>query len=344
MIVLGIETSCDETAAALVRDDRTVLAEAVLSQLDEHEPYGGVVPEIAARAHIDHLDGLIARVMLEAGLGYADLDGVAATAGPGLIGGVLVGATMGKAIALAHDKPFVAANHLEGHALTARLTHDLAFPYLLLLVSGGHCQLVAVEGVGRYRRLGTTIDDAVGEAFDKTAKMLGLGYPGGPAVEVAARSGDPRRFHLPRPMRGRPGCDFSFSGLKTAVRRAVESLPPGLVPAQERSDLCAAFQAAVADSLADRCRNALAVFLADHPSGGPLVVAGGVAANAYLRDRLAAVAAAAGVPIVAPPLRLCTDNAVMIAWTGVERLRLGLADPLDFAPRPRWPLETMGAA
>ncbi len=343
MIVLGIETSCDETAAALVRDDRTILAEAVLSQLEEHRPYGGVVPEIAARAHLDHLDGLIARVMAEAGLGFPALDGVAATAGPGLIGGVLVGATMGKAIALVHDKPFVAANHLEGHALTARLTEGLDFPYLLLLVSGGHCQFVAVEGVGRYRRMGTTIDDAIGEAFDKTAKMLGLGYPGGPAVERAARDGDPRRFDLPRPMRGRPGCDFSFSGLKTAVRRQIESLPAGPMIDRDRADLCASFQAAVGDSLVDRCRNALATFAADHPGGGPLVVAGGVAANVYLRERLSSVADQAGAALVAPPLRLCTDNAVMIAWAGIERLRLGLADGLDFAPRPRWPLDTMRA-
>ncbi len=343
MIVLGIETSCDETAAALVRDDRTILAEAVLSQLEEHQPYGGVVPEIAARAHLDHLDGLIARVMAEAGLAFSELDGVAATAGPGLIGGVLVGATMGKAIALVHDKPFVAANHLEGHALTARLTDGLDFPYLLLLVSGGHCQFVAVDGVGRYRRMGTTIDDAIGEAFDKTAKMLGLGYPGGPAVERAARHGDPRRFDLPRPMRGRPNCDFSFSGLKTAVRRQIESLPAGPMTDRDQADLCASFQAAVGDSLVDRCRNALAAFAADHPGGGPLVVAGGVAANVYLRERLSAVAAQAGAALVAPPLRLCTDNAVMIAWTGIERLRLGLSDGLDFAPRPRWPLDSMRA-
>lgn len=344
MIVLGIETSCDETATAIVRDDRTILAEAVLSQIEAHAPYGGVVPEIAARAHLDNLDGLIARVLEAAGVGFADLDGVAATAGPGLIGGLLVGSTMGKAIAMVHDKPFVAANHLEGHALTARLTDGVDFPYLLLLVSGGHCQFVSVEDVGRYRRLGATIDDAVGEAFDKTAKMVGLGYPGGPQVEAAARTGDPRRFDLPRPMRGRPGCDFSFSGLKTAVRRRIEALPGGRPSPQDVADLCASFQAAVADSLADRCRNALAMFREAHPQGGPLVVAGGVAANAHLRERLAAVAARSGTPLIAPPLRLCTDNAVMVAWAGVERLRLGLHDGLDFAPVPRWPLDSLGGA
>lgn len=344
MIVLGIETSCDETAAALVRDDRTILAEAVFSQIAQHERYGGVVPEIAARAHLEVLDHLIGGVMVEAGLRFTEIDGIAATAGPGLIGGLLVGATMGKAIAMAHDKAFIAANHLEGHALTARLTDGVPFPYLLLLVSGGRCQFVAVEGVGRYRRLGTTIDDAVGEAFDKTAKLLGLGYPGGPQVETAARGGDPRRFALPRPMRGRPGCDFSFSGLKTAVRQRIADLGPDGPTERDVADLCASFQAAVGDSMADRCRRAFAMFRESHPAGGPLVVAGGVAANLFLRTRLAEVAAEAGADLVAPPLRLCTDNAVMIAWAGIERLRLGLRDGLDFAPVPRWPLDGMAGA
>ncbi len=347
LIVLGIETSCDETAAAVVSAAGEIRADLVLSQIDEHRPYGGVVPEIAARSHLDHIDRLVAEAMQQASLGFDDLDGVAATAGPGLIGGVFVGVMTAKAIALAWDKPFLAVNHLEGHALTARLSDKLDFPYLLLLVSGGHCQLLAVEGVGRYRRLGGTIDDAVGEAFDKTAKLLGLGYPGGPEVEKAAATGDPTAFELPRPMLGRPGLDFSFSGLKTAVRQAAEKagvLANGNERAGDRqtaADLAAAFQAAVGDILAERCAKAINVFRADYGSAGPLVVAGGVAANRALRARLEEVARAAGSRLVAPPARLCTDNAAMIAWAGVERLRLGLTDPLDFAARPRWPLESL---
>lgn len=340
MLVLGIETSCDETAAAVVAADRRVLSDLVLSQDDEHRPFGGVVPEVAARAHLLHIDGLIARAMQAAGIAFADLAGVAATGGPGLIGGVIVGVMTGKAIAAVHDLPFLAVNHLEGHALSARLSDDVAFPYLLLLVSGGHCQLLVVEGVARYRRLGTTMDDALGEAFDKVAKMLGLGYPGGPAVEKAARSGDPRRFALPRPMLGRPGCHFSFSGLKTAVRQMAETLPAEEGPRQTAiADLCASFQAAAADSLADRTRNALSAFRRLHGGSATLVVAGGVAANAYLRGRLQGLADAERARLVAPPLRLCTDNAAMIAWAGIERLHLGMVDRLDFAPRPRWPLD-----
>ncbi|GAA0571966.1 tRNA (adenosine(37)-N6)-threonylcarbamoyltransferase complex transferase subunit TsaD [Caenispirillum bisanense] len=334
MIVLGIETSCDETAAAVVDDSGRILSEVVLSQFEEHRPYGGVVPEIAARSHLDHIDRLVAEAMTRANIGFDALDGVAATAGPGLIGGVIVGVMTAKTIAAVHDKPFLAVNHLEGHALTARLTDGVAFPYLLLLVSGGHCQILAVEGVGRYRRLGTTIDDAAGEAFDKVAKMLGLGYPGGPAVQRAAEAGDPRRFPFPRPMKGRPGCDFSFSGLKTAVRQMVERLPPGPLTAQDKADLAAGFQAAVVDSIADRVKRAVAGF-----NGSALVVAGGVAANTALRAKLQALAAQAGLAFVAPPLRLCTDNAAMIAWAGLERLKAGQNDPLDFKPRPRWPLD-----
>ncbi len=338
-LVLGIETSCDETAAAVVDGDRRILAEVVRDQLDAHRDFGGVVPEIAARAHLEVIDAVIRRAMADAGIGFADLDAVAATGGPGLIGGVLVGAMTGKAIAAAHDLPFLAINHLEAHVLTPRLSASVAFPYLALLVSGGHCQFVAVEAVGRYHRLGTTIDDAVGEAFDKTGKMLGLGFPGGPAVERAARAGDPQRFALPRPLAGRPGCDFSFSGLKTAVRHAVEALPPGPLRPADVADLCAAFQQAVGDVLADRCRNAITAFRADFPDGRTLVIAGGVAANADLRTRLEALAAENGFAFVAPPPPLCTDNGVMIAWAGIERLALGLTDGLDFAPRPRWPLE-----
>lgn len=334
MIVLGIETSCDETAAAIVSDDRTIRGESLLSQVEAHRPYGGIVPEVAARAHLEVLDGLIRATMRQAGVSFADLDGIAATAGPGLIGGLIVGVMTAKAIAAVHELPFLAINHLEGHALTARLTDGIEFPYLLLLVSGGHCQLLTVSGVGRYRRLGTTLDDAVGEAFDKVAKVLGLGYPGGAAVERAARSGDPTRFALPRPMKGRADCHFSFSGLKTAVIHAIDGLPPGPLGESDVADLCASFQAAAGDSLVDRTRQALRQTRTD-----TLVVAGGVAANADLRGRLATLAAAEGVRLVAPPQRLCTDNAAMIAWAGVERLRLGLTDPLDFAPRPRWPLD-----
>ena len=323
----------------MVSDDRRILSNVVLSQLAAHRPYGGVVPEIAARAHLAHLGGLVRQALDEAGVGFEALDGVAATGGPGLIGGVMVGVMTAKAIAAVHDLPFLAVNHLEGHALTARLTDDLAYPFLLLLVSGGHCQLLVVEGVGAYRRLGTTIDDAVGEAFDKAAKLLGLGYPGGPEIERAARNGDPGRFALPRPMAGRPGCDFSFSGLKTALRRQVDALPPGPMKRRDVDDLAAGFQAAIGDCLIDRTRNALASFRNGRPETGALVVAGGVAANRVLRDRLATLADESGLPFVAPPVALCTDNAAMIAWAGLERLRLGQVDALDFAPRPRWPLD-----
>ncbi|SLN15303.1 tRNA (adenosine(37)-N6)-threonylcarbamoyltransferase complex transferase subunit TsaD [Oceanibacterium hippocampi] len=343
MLILGIETSCDETAAAIVDSARPagarVLADVVLSQLDEHRPYGGVVPEIAARAHIDHLDRLIAQAMDEAGLTFADLDAVAATAGPGLIGGVIVGLMTAKAIAAAAGKPLVAVNHLEGHALTARLTGDIAFPYLLLLVSGGHSQILVVEGVGRYRRLGTTIDDAIGEAFDKSAKMLGLGYPGGPALEAMARQGDPGRYDLPRPMLGRDGADFSFSGLKTAVRQTIERLGEAL-DEQARRDICAAFQVAVGDVVADRLGNAIRTVARPADGRRPtLVVAGGVAANGYLRQRLADLAGAEDYELAIPPQRLCTDNGAMIAWAGAERLAAGLTDPLDYPARARWPLD-----
>jgi N6-L-threonylcarbamoyladenine synthase len=338
MIVLGLETSCDETAAALVADDKRVLAEALLSQQAEHRPFGGIVPELAARSHLDHLDGLIRRAMAEARVGFGDLAGVAATGGPGLIGGVMVGVMTAKAIAAVAKLPFIAVNHLEGHALSVRLVDDVAFPYLLLLVSGGHCQLLLVSEVGRYKRLGTTIDDAAGEAFDKAAKLLGLGYPGGPAIEKAAAAGDPKRVPLPRPMLGRPGADFSFSGLKTALRHRVAEAKPVAQDSHAIADLAASFQAAVIDCLADRTANAIAM-AREEAQPTALVVAGGVAANAALRRRLEDVAAANGLPLVAPPLKLCTDNAAMIAWAGIERLKRGLTDGLDFAPRPRWPLD-----
>ena len=340
MRILGIETSCDETAAAVVDGDGRVLSGMVQDQRDDHAPYGGVVPEVAARAHLARLGRLVRHALDEAGMTARDLDGVAATAGPGLIGGVMVGSMMAKGIAAAAAVPYLAINHLEGHALTARLTDGLAFPYLLLLISGGHCQLLVVDGVGRYRRLATTIDDAVGEAFDKTAKLLDLGYPGGPAIErAAAEARDPGRFALPRPMVGRAEPHFSFSGLKTAVRRTVEALPPGPLDPADRADLAAAVEQAVADCLIDRTARAMAAAAALVPGIDALVAAGGVAANRRIRGRLDALAASAGWRSVVPPPALCGDNAVMIAWAGVERLRLGLTDSLDVAPRPRWPLD-----
>ena len=344
MIILGIESSCDETAAAIVCDaaspDARILSNIVLSQEDEHRPFGGIVPEIAARSHLEHIDHLINEALVEADVTLAQLDGIAATGGPGLIGGVIVGVMSAKAMASVQNKPFIAVNHLAGHALTARLTSNVEFPYLLLLVSGGHCQLLIVEGVGRYTRLGTTVDDALGEAFDKSAKMMGLGYPGGPIVERAAANGDGARFKLPRPMLGRPECHFSFSGLKTAIRKQIEHLGGGeKMSDQDVADLCASFQMAAGDVLIDRCQNALRQFRRRYPDGNTLVVAGGVAANQTLAQRLADLENSENIRLVIPPAKLCTDNAAMIAWAGLEQLKAGQTDPLDFKPRPRWPLD-----
>ncbi len=340
--VLGIESTCDETAAAVVETNSmgrgVILSNAVLSQIAEHAAYGGVVPEIAARAHIDALDKLIRRALDEAGCGVDDLDAIAAAAGPGLIGGVLVGLTTGKAIALAAEKPFIAVNHLEGHALTPRLTGGIEFPYLLLLVSGGHSQLVAVNGVGDYSRLGSTVDDALGEAFDKAAKLLGLPYPGGPRVEQTAAGGDPTRFDFPRPMAGRKNPDFSFSGLKTAVRLEAERIAP--LTNTDVADLCASFQAAAVDVIVDRCRAALRLLGQAQRPPNALVAAGGVAANGAIRRALARLCAESGLKLALPPPDLCADNGAMIAWAGLERFRLGLVDGMDFAARPRWPLDT----
>jgi N6-L-threonylcarbamoyladenine synthase len=344
MIVLGIETSCDETSAALVRDDRTILAHLVLSQIKEHAVFGGVVPEIAARAHLDHLDTLIRGVMQDAKIGFSDLDAVAATCGPGLIGGVMVGMMAGKAVAAAKNIPFIAVNHLEAHVLTPRLTGDIAFPYLVLLASGGHTQILIAEDVGVYRRIGTTIDDAVGECFDKSAKMMGLPHPGGPQVEKMAREcTDPAaaraRFPLPAPMKGRAGCDFSFSGLKTAVRDHVAALPPGDLRRADVADLCASLEHAIADVVADRCRQAIQIFRAAHPAGRTLVVSGGVAANTSLREALKTLCSQRDMDFIAPPMALCSDNAAMIAWAGIERFRQGQQDNLNVPARPRWPLD-----
>jgi N6-L-threonylcarbamoyladenine synthase len=346
MLVLGIETTCDETAAAVIErqfeGSGRILSNIVHSQTAQHAPFGGVVPEIAARAHVDLLDGIVSRAMIEAGVGFAQLSGVAAAAGPGLIGGVIVGLTTAKAIALVHDTPLIAVNHLEAHALTPRLTNALAFPYCLFLASGGHTQIVAVRGVGNYVRLGTTVDDAMGEAFDKVAKMLGLPYPGGPQVEHAAALGDPARFAFPRPMVGRADANFSLSGLKTAVRNEASRLLP-LEP-QDINDLCAGFQAAVLESIADRLKVGLKLF---HEQFGPpqaLVAAGGVAANRAIRGALQDVAARARTTLIIPPAELCTDNGAMIAWAGAERLAMGLTDTMEAAPRARWLLDANSAA
>ena len=345
MRFLGIETSCDETAAAVVsrRDNGagTILSNIVHSQIADHTPYGGVVPELAARAHIDKLEGVVARALKEAQVTIADLHGFAVTSGPGLIGGLIVGLMHAKALAMATGKPFYAINHLEGHALTARLTDNIAFPYLMLLVSGGHTQILSVEGVGKYRRLATTIDDALGEAFDKTAKLLGLGFPGGPMVERAAKDGTPKRFRFPPPLKGDARLAFSFSGLKTALRIKAEELQP--LADQDIADLCMAFQTSVAASVSDRVARAIQLFKANHPNAiEPVIVAaGGVAANLSLRKALTDTAAEHGFRFVAPPMALCADNGAMIAWAGLERAALSKpADDLSIAPRSRWPLDS----
>jgi len=346
VLVLGIETTCDETAAAVVERQADgsgrILSNVVRSQTEEHARFGGVVPEIAARAHVDLLDGIVDRAMKEAGVDYANLSAVAAAAGPGLIGGVIVGLTTAKAIAMVHDTPLIAVNHLEAHALTPRLTCALAFPYCLFLASGGHTQIVAVTGVGKYVRLGTTVDDAMGEAFDKVAKMLALPYPGGPEVERAARGGDPARFAFPRPMLGRADANFSLSGLKTAVRNELSRLTP--LEAKDVSDLCASFQAAVLESTADRLSVGLKLFAEQFGAPRALVAAGGVAANQAIRGALQDVAAKAETTLIIPPPALCTDNGAMIAWAGAERLSIGLTDTMDAPPRARWPLDANATA
>jgi N6-L-threonylcarbamoyladenine synthase len=346
--VLGIETSCDETAAAVVALDgarASILSNVVLSQIEDHAVFGGVVPEIAARAHAEALDGIVEAALSEAGTTLSDVDAIAATAGPGLVGGLIVGLMTAKALAAASEKPLFAINHLEGHALTARLTDGLDFPYLLLLVSGGHTQIVLVRNVGRYERWATTIDDALGEAFDKTAKLIGLPYPGGPNVEKAAARGDPMRFAFPRPMKGETRPDFSFSGLKTAVRQAATAIAP--LSEQDVADISASFQAAIAETLEDRVGRSLERFRSEFPGAArpALVVAGGVAANATIRAALQALCAQHGFAFVAPPLNLCTDNAAMIAWAAAERMRAGIVEPdaMHFAPRSRWPLDESAA-
>jgi len=344
MLVLGIESSCDETAAAVVNENKEILGQALLSQ-EEHKQYGGVVPEIAARAHLEHIDEIIEHCMQKSGVKLQDLDAIAAASGPGLIGGVVVGVMAAKSLALALNKPFVAVNHLEGHSLCARISSDVDFPYLLLLTSGGHCQILIVKGVGQYERLGTTIDDAAGEAFDKVSKMLGLGYPGGPLIEKMAAIGNANRFVLPRPLIYSPDYNLSFSGLKTAVRKIIElysdngEVEHAIVPQQDMADICASFQTAVTDCLVKKLEKAVKYFKQKYPAGKDVVVSGGVAANQFLRGRLEELALNNGLEFSAPPIRFCTDNGVMIAWAGLERFRAGYTSDLDFKPRPRWPLD-----
>ncbi|MFN3144359.1 MAG: tRNA (adenosine(37)-N6)-threonylcarbamoyltransferase complex transferase subunit TsaD [Paracoccaceae bacterium] len=345
LTVLGLESSCDDTAAAVVRcaqgDRPEILSSVVMGQTALHAPFGGVVPEIAARAHAEKLDLCVEEALAQAGLGLGGINAIAVTAGPGLIGGVLSGVMCAKGLAAATGLPLVGVNHLAGHALTPRLTDGLTFPYLMLLVSGGHCQLLIVEGVERFVRLGGTIDDAPGEAFDKTAKLLGLPQPGGPAVQAEAEGGDAARFAFPRPLLDRDGCDMSFSGLKTALLRQRDALvaAAGGLHRQDRRDLCAGFQRAVSDVLAEKTRRALAIYMERAPGRPALAVAGGVAANTEIRAALQEVARDAGVAFVAPPLALCTDNAAMIAWAGLERFRQGAQDDFGLAARPRWPLD-----
>lgn len=341
LTVLGIESSCDDTAAAVVRGDRTILSSVVADQTTLHAEYGGVVPEIAARAHSEKLDIAVEDALATAGVTLADIDAIAVTAGPGLIGGVISGVMLARGLSAATGKPLIGVNHLAGHALTPRLTDRLAFPYLLLLVSGGHCQFVIVHAANRFERLGGTIDDAPGEAFDKVARLLGLPQPGGPSVETEAASGNPERFLLPRPLLNRPGCDMSFSGLKTAVLRARDTLVEnqGGITRADRADLAAGFQAAVTDVLREKTRRALAVYLEAQPQAPALAVAGGVAANQSIRGALQSLANDRDVAFVAPPLALCTDNAAMIAWAGIELTRIGDPGMNPLVPRPRWPLD-----
>jgi len=344
MIVLGIESSCDETAAAIVNDKKEILGQSLLSQ-EEHKVFGGVVPEIAARSHLEHIDEIIESCLNKTGLSFNDIDAIAASSGPGLIGGVVIGVMAAKALALALNKPFIAINHLEGHALCPRLTGDVKYPYLLLLVSGGHCQILIVKGVGEFERLGTTIDDAAGEAFDKVAKMLRLGYPGGPMIEKMASLGNKHRFVLPKPLYNSGDCNLSFSGLKTAVRKIIESYSPdgnvehAILNKQDTADICSSFQEAATQSLCHKLALAIKIFKQRFPEGKDLVVSGGVAANSYLRTHLQSLAENNNLIFSAPPIKFCTDNGVMIAWAGLERFSAGITNNLDFKPRPRWPLD-----
>lgn len=350
MNILGIETSCDETSAAIVNDKHEILSNIVFSQLEEHAVFGGVVPEVAARAHMEKLDSMIRAALNDAKMNFTDLDGIAATAGPGLIGGVMVGLMTGKAIAAAHNLPFIGVNHMEGHALTPRLTDKIEFPYLLLLVSGGHTQILVCEGVGQYQLWGTTLDDAAGECFDKSAKLMGLPYPGGPEIQkIAATCKDKgaaiKRFALPLPLKGRAGCDFSFSGLKTAIRNQVDKLPAGDLSRADIADLSYAAQTAIAEIISDRMSHAMTRYRSEHPNTPRrLVVSGGVAANTVIRETLQKLCAQNDFSFHAPLVSLCGDNAAMIAWAGLERLKLGLINEMNMPARPRWPLDENAAS
>ncbi|WP_039455077.1 tRNA (adenosine(37)-N6)-threonylcarbamoyltransferase complex transferase subunit TsaD [Candidatus Jidaibacter acanthamoebae] len=338
MLVLGIESSCDETSVAIVNHNKEILSLFTLSQLEEHQPFGGVVPEIAARSHIEQIINLVHKALINAAISLKNIDAFAVTAGPGLIGGVLVGVMTAKALASVAKKPFIAVNHLEGHALTVRLTSDIEFPYLMLLVSGGHCQILEVLGVGKYKRLGATLDDAVGEAFDKVAKMLGLGYPGGVEIEKLAKLGNPNAFNFPKPLLNQNNCDFSFAGLKTAVKRTIDQTDD-----INKADVCASFQHVVAEIFCKKAENAIKIFRESHPYSNNFVIAGGVAANLYIREKLQVVLERYNFNLYAPPVHLCTDNAAMIAWVGVERFKLGIVDSLNFEPRSRWLLEELNS-
>ena len=339
MICLGIETSCDETSVAIVTRDKKILAHITYSQIDEHQVFGGVVPEIAARAHMEKIAPLIKECIKNAGLSLKDISCIAGTAGPGLIGGVIVGTMVAKALSFALDKPYIAVNHLEGHALTVRLCEEIEFPYLLLLASGGHTQILITHGVGKYEILGSTLDDAIGETFDKTAKLLGFDYPGGPVIEKLGSQGDTQRFKLPKPLYKKPGCDFSLSGLKTAVKELIEGSK--VWEGQNLYDLCASFGQTICDIISDRLSNALVLTKNKYPSLKTLVVAGGVAANKPIRKNLENLASTHGLNFIAPPLSLCTDNGAMIAWAGLERFAQGLTNDLSLPPRPRWPLQEL---
>ncbi|MBX9620622.1 MAG: tRNA (adenosine(37)-N6)-threonylcarbamoyltransferase complex transferase subunit TsaD [Alphaproteobacteria bacterium] len=339
MIILGIESSCDETAASLVTESKQILSNIVSSQFKNHKPFGGVVPEIAARAHLDHMDWIVKAAFKEANLTLSDIDGVAVAGGPGLIGGVIVGVMMAKGLAMAKNLPFIPVNHLEAHALMARLTHEIPFPYLLLLVSGGHCQFLIVEDVGNYAYLGGTLDDALGECLDKTARLLGYPYPGGPTIERLALQGNPNAYDFPRPLKGQKGCDFSFSGLKTAARKVI--LEADKTSPYFREDFCASFQKTIGEILEDRLKHALQMALGKNPKITTLVIGGGVAANQYFNQCLSSCSKHYGISVMSPPINLCTDNGAMIAWAGIERLKRNLGGTLSFAPRPRWPLEDL---
>ena len=345
MNILGIETSCDETSVAIVNDRKKILSHIILSQIKQHQPYGGVVPEIAARSHLDNIDRLVVRCLRTAKLKFREIDGIAATAGPGLIGGLIVGTGVAKAISVALKKPFFPINHLEGHVLSIRLFEECKFPFLALLVSGGHCQILIAKNIGDYELLGTTYDDAIGETFDKVAKMLDMKYPGGPEIEKKARNGNPKKFNLPKPLINKKNCDFSFSGLKTATNKLCKRMKLEKKMKKNVKDICASFQETVCEVIVDRCRNAIKIFNKRFPSKEiGLVIVGGVASNNYLRSKLSFLAKEINFSFIAPPKELCTDNAAMIAWAAIERIKIGMKGDINFKPTPRWQLNVSNSS